>query len=496
MNTNQMNENKYGRYFPYAFLQKRALSDKNDHNFLNRLLVLAGVVALAIAAAIMVILYDEEFKNMWGELESSPMLLGIKVLFAVNILVFIWRVLLVLTRKETPLCEDQELLTCTVIIPAYNEGRQVLETMRSVARSNFPMEKLQIVCVDDGSRDDTWHWMQKGGEELGDLVELVRQPANKGKRHALYEGIKRATGQILVTIDSDSEVDPMALRQMSSVFSRNHRVGAVAGNVRVLNLSEGILPKMLDVVFTFTFDFIRLTQSRVNTVFCTPGALSGYRHCAVEPILEEWLHQRFLGKEANIGEDRAMTNKILREGWLTHFQSNAVVYTNVPTRYIGLSKMYLRWARSNVRETLAMGSFIFRKIRPEAMSGARINYCLAILKLVLAEVSKAALIWSIFSLPAMVQVNFIMGLLFAGMVPAMIHRLRHGGWDCIWAFPYIYFSTIGLSWISLYALLTPHRNGWLTRNHPQAQQVLQMLPQSRGVGELATTSVSLNNDLM
>jgi hyaluronan synthase len=61
------------------------------------------------------------------------------------------------------------------------------QTLLSIA-SDFPQHKLQILAIDDGSKDDTWYWMQSW-QELGDQITLFQQPSNKGKRHALYRGL-------------------------------------------------------------------------------------------------------------------------------------------------------------------------------------------------------------------------------------------------------------------------------------------------------------------
>ena len=97
----------------------------------------------------------------------------------------------------------------------------------------------------------------------------------------------------------------------------------------------------------------------IGFVLCTPGALSAYRKKAIEPILEHWLHQKFAGQDATIGEDRAMTNLILAQGYHVNFQKKAIVYTNTPITYHTLHKMFTRWSRSNVRETIMMNKFIF-----------------------------------------------------------------------------------------------------------------------------------------
>jgi len=256
-------------------------------------------------------------------------------------------------RPFAPLADDA-LPIVTVVIPAYNEGEQVLHTVRSVMASHYPACKMQVICVDDGSVDDTWQWMNAARKEFGKRVRLIQQPQNCGKRHALMAGFAKADGQVYVTIDSDSEVLPETLRHLVSPMGHDPRVGAVAGNVRVLNLADGAIPKMMEVSFTSAFDFIRSGQSVYGGVFCTPGALSAYRASVVAPHLTGWANQTFMGSPATIGEDRALTNLILGCGSRVVYQRDAVVLTKVPTRFSGLRRMLLRWARSNVRENLVM----------------------------------------------------------------------------------------------------------------------------------------------
>ncbi|MBU1247322.1 MAG: glycosyltransferase family 2 protein [Proteobacteria bacterium] len=424
-------------------------------------------ISLIVLATVVVINYMT-YSGDFGFLKDIPRnpvwKNGIFLLLFLNLSVLVWRIVLVMMYRPAQACNDDELKSCTVIIPAYNEGRQVLDTLHSVFLSDYPAEKLQVICVDDGSKDDTWYWMQQGRRELGTKVELIRSPKNQGKRHALNHGFLRAKGEILVTIDSDSEVAPTTLRNMISVFCRNPRVGAVAGNVRVMNTNQGLIPKMLDVAFTYSFDFIRAAQSSINTVVCTPGALSAYDHSVVTKIREKWLHQTFMGRPANIGEDRAMTNLILKEGRLVHFQSDAVVYTNVPVEYRGLCKMLLRWARSNIRETIAFSRFGFTRFRPESVLGAQVDLAHQWVRMIMTEVGKLGLVIALISWPVTTIYSLFLGVFFASLIPAFFYLLRHRSIACLWAFPYSIFMLFCLSWVSFYALLTPHKNGWLTRN--------------------------------
>lgn len=381
----------------------------------------------------------------------------------------VWRIILVLKYKPIPSVSDDQLPTCTIVVPAYNEGRQVFDTLKSLAASNYPREKMQLIAVDDGSVDDTWQWIKQAKRILAVPVLTIRQPRNQGKRQALYDGFKRSTGKVLVTVDSDSMVAPDTLRNLVTPLALNPGIGAVAGNVRVLNQTQGIIPRMVDIVFVFSFDFMRASQSMVRTVTCTPGALSAYRKSAVTGVLDKWLNQTFLGRPANIGEDRALTNMILRQGYYVVFQQNAKVFTEVPVGYAQLCKMYLRWARSNVRETIAMTTFIFTRFRRGSMLGARINLVSDVLKLTVAQlfflISWGLILWH----PAIFGSKTIIGIVLGSSLSATIYAWKFGRFSSILAFIYGFFFFAALTWIKPYALITPHHSRWMTRACPKAK---------------------------
>jgi hyaluronan synthase len=259
-------------------------------------------------------------------------------LFAFKAGFFVYTLYRYFRYKSIESVSNEELPTCTVIVPAYNEGKQVYATLMSLANSDYPVEKLQLLSIDDGSKDDTWYWMQEAKRVLGDRVVIYQQPKNMGKRHALYRGFNEGTGEVFVTVDSDSIVKKDTLRNLVSPFVTNEKCGAVAGNIRVLNNEKALIPKMLDVSFVLSFEFVRSAESSLNSVLCTPGALAAYRRTAVFACLDAWINQTFMGQPSDIGEDRAMTNMILKQGYHVLFQRNAYAYTNVPKNIRGFTK--------------------------------------------------------------------------------------------------------------------------------------------------------------
>ena len=449
--------NKYG---PYRF---------NADVFFPWLLFFTLILALALAwwqLETLKIVRAWEFVQSWST--KNYFAVGL-TLWTLSILAFrIW--FACRYRSYAPL-SDSALPTITVVIPAYNEGQQILPTVRSVMKSCYPMKKMQVICVDDGSKDDTWQWMQIAQKEFPSRVRLIRQPFNRGKRHALMAGFSKAKGQVYVTIDSDSEVLPDTLRHLVSPLESDPRVGAVAGNVRVLNLSEGAIPKMLEVSFACAFDFLRSGQSVYGGVFCTPGALSAYRAEVINPHLSNWINQTFMGRLAAIGEDRALTNLILGCGFRVVYQREAVVMTKIPVSYKGLRRMLLRWARSNVRENLVMLSFIMGRFRP-ADNGSgwiRLFSATQFFRMTLGEASKFAVAVQFYIAPVPTLVIMMLACIISASLPALVHQRRYGGWfGWRWAIPYAFFWVFCLCWISLWGLVTAPRSGWLTREPVKA----------------------------
>ncbi|MCL5405937.1 MAG: glycosyltransferase [Deltaproteobacteria bacterium] len=441
------------------------LSSKIDHLYLW---VLA--VDLIIAASLLYSRLSGKVHILRTLKHPCPPLFGIRpgaALALFGLCVLTWRIWMAWRYRACAPVAEEDLPVVTIVIPAYNEGRQVLPTVRSVMDSNYPPHKMQVICVDDGSVDDTWQWMLEAREEYPDRIQLLRQPVNSGKRQALMSGFSHAVGTVWVTIDSDSEVLPDTLLHLVSPLAADPRVGAVAGNVRVLNRADGAIPKMMEVFFTAGFDFIRAGQSVYGGVFCTPGALSAYRVSVIREQLKGWVKQAFLGTPATIGEDRALTNLVLKSGYRVVYQREAVVLTKIPATFRGLRRMLLRWARSNVRESIVMMTFVIRKFRKGDAGGGWIR-CISgmqMFRLTVGEALKVGVLAEFLMKPLPTFRVLVVGCLISSLVPAAVYELRYRTWfGWLWAVPYSFLSVFILSWISLWALMSAPRSGWLTRD--------------------------------
>lgn len=375
-------------------------------------------------------------------------------------MLLLFRTLLWFTYRPHALATRENAPRMTVVIPAYNEGAMVAKAIDSVAAANYPADRLEIIAVDDGSRDDTWQHMQRAAARHPGRVQAVRLERNSGKRVALATAFRRARGEVFVTVDSDSVVSPNALLALAGPFA-SQRIGVVAGKVLVYNRAAGLIPRMLHVRFTLAFDFIRAYQSTFGTVYCSPGALSAYRASAVLAVLDRWVNQRFLGAQATIGEDRALTNDVMRQGYDSVYQRQATVLTVVPTTYRQLCRMFLRWNRSYIREEARLALVL-----PHRPLVARIIACcdsvitnlrFPILFLTMLLLSAEFVYHPMTLLRIMVAIGAI------SLLYSLYYLRSERSLNFVYGIVFEYFSFFFMFWIFPWALLTVRARGWLTR---------------------------------
>src|SRR5882672_2006458 len=423
------------------------------------LAIFASIAALAYAAfatPLLQPLVDVALREHWSMLWVRPTIIWISM----GLVLLAMRTVLWLMYRPFAPVREEDAPALSVIIPAYNEGAMVEETIASVAAAAYPRERLQIIAIDDGSSDDTWHHIRHAALRFPGLVTPLRLADNQGKRGALAEGFRRATGDLIVTVDSDSVIERGALLAIAGPFL-DPRVGAVAGKVAVHNRRAGLIPRMLHVRFILSFDYLRSAQSVFRTVYCCPGALAAYRATVVRQVLPGWERQQFLGAPCTYGEDRALTNDVLAAGYDTVYQRSAVVHTVVPETYSKLCRMFLRWDRSYIREECRFAGIVWS--RP-LFSRVLALYESTITNLRYPVAYASIALWAANALtdPATL-VRMMLAIMVVSLVYVLYYLRSERSWDFVFGILYAYFSFFALTWIFPYAALTVRARGWLTR---------------------------------
>lgn len=239
----------------------------------------------------------------------------------------------------------------SIIVPVYNEEPSILRNcLQSLCNQDY--ESLEILVVDDGSRQrETLKRTVYDVFEQHPRLHMIYTPINVGKRHAQKFGFNRSTGNIIVTVDSDTVVPPDGVRQLVQRF-KDPSVGAVTGDVQVENHAFNILTRLIGYRYWSAFHQERAAQSFFYVLTCCSGPFSAYRKEVVDRVKDRYTSQRFLGRRCTFGDDRHLTNLVLEEGYRVVFDNRAIAYTHVPDRLRQYIKQQVRWNKSFYREML------------------------------------------------------------------------------------------------------------------------------------------------
>lgn len=218
----------------------------------------------------------------------------------------------------------------SLIVPAFNEGVTIKKSIQSLIDLDYP--NYEVIVVDDGSSDKT---LEIAREFESFQVKVIHQQ-NQGKANALNNGIRNSNGEIVVTVDADTQLKKDSLKKISARFSRNKRVGAVAGNVKVIP-EKSILNVVQGTEYTVGINLIRKAQSVLGCVMIVPGPIAALRREAIE--------QAGLFSSDTFAEDFDITMKILEKGYEVEYEDEAISYTDAPKNLEDFMKQRRRWYR-------------------------------------------------------------------------------------------------------------------------------------------------------
>jgi hyaluronan synthase len=345
--------------------------------------------------------------------------------------------------------------TVSAVIACKNEEASIGRTIDCIFASDYPSQLLEVIAVNDGSTDGTLAEMRRA-QQRHPRLKVIDFGRNLGKRHGMAAGARAARGEILVYVDSDSFVRRDTLLQLVQGFVSTD-VGAVCGHAHVQNADRNFLTRMQEVRYYVAFRVVKAAESLFGAVACCSGCLAAYRRRYVMQILDTWLAQSFLGTPATFGDDRSLTNFMLRR-YRVIYSSTATCTTLVPETYRQFFKQQLRWKKSWVRETFLASRFMWRR-HPMA---AFFFYLGGIFPVISPVVAFNALVMPVFS-PDPVSILYIYGAtLMSGLYGLYyLARMRSRLW--VYGVAFSFFYMFVLVWQTYYALLTVRRNHWGTR---------------------------------
>ena len=215
----------------------------------------------------------------------------------------------------------------SIVVPAYNEEKNIGECLSSIYALNYPKSKLEVIVVDDGSKDGTISIIKKFKG-----IKLVKQK-HLGKVEALNLGVRNSSFPFVFTVDSDTTLDKRCLRDLISPFAEEN-IGATTGNNKVKN-SNSLITWFQSVEYSMG----NLIRNSFSTTFNNGIWFSGSIACYKREVLEK------IGcfKKDTMAEDQDIALEIKKAGYKTLCVPTACGHTIVPSNIKDLYRQRVRW---------------------------------------------------------------------------------------------------------------------------------------------------------
>jgi hypothetical protein len=192
-------------------------------------------------------------------------------------------------------------------------------------------------------------------------------------------------------------------------------------------------------------------------VTCCSGCFSAYRREAISCRGWRWENQHFLGVESTFGDDRSLTNCVLRD-WRVLYEKDAISHTIVPSTFRAFVSQQTRWKRSWTRESLLVARFIWRK-HPVA---AFFTYLSIVLPLLAPAAALHAVVWGPIAQGGTLPLVYIAGIYSLAMVYSLYYVLFQDEYSLVWVYGVLFvFFYLGIMlWQTYYAIATCRTAAW------------------------------------
>jgi len=219
----------------------------------------------------------------------------------------------------------------SIVMAAYNEGKVIAETLRSLLATDYKGE-LEIIVIDDGSRDETSSEVERMSD-VDPRVRLLRQE-NRGKARALQRALAAVAHGVIVFVDADTHFQRDTLPLLLEPLA-DETIGAVSGHAKVGNLRT-FIARCQSLEYTCGFNLDRRAYTRWNCITVVPGAISAIRKEAIDRAGGLSLQ--------TLAEDTDLTLALHKDRQRIVYVPRAIAWTEAPESVRTLARQRFRWA--------------------------------------------------------------------------------------------------------------------------------------------------------
>ncbi len=247
--------------------------------------------------------------------------------------------LLVYIDKKKLLEMEKSILTISaaplvsILVPAYNEEKTILKTLKSIEQLHYPKSKLDVIVINDGSTDDT-EKIAKAYIKDKLYFRLITHH-NKGKAASLNEALNLVQGDFFACLDADSFVEADTLRKMLALYEKEGDPSlAIITPAMKVSTPTTVLQKIQWLEYIVIILIARLT-SHLDSLYVAPGPFSLYR----TEIIKN------LGgfDEHNVTEDQEIAYRVQQRNYSIKQCFDGYVYTTAPGKIRPFYLQRRRW---------------------------------------------------------------------------------------------------------------------------------------------------------
>lgn len=193
-------------------------------------------------------------------------------------------------RPDAPLKPIEDYPTVAFVIAAYNEEDYIRDKVANSLALDYPVDKLDIIFVTDGSSDRTPEILK---EYETDGIRVLHEDARKGKIHAMHRAMGYVKAEISIFSDANTELNPEALQQIVAHY-QNPKVGAVAGEKRIKVLEKDTATGAGEGIYWKYESWLKKMDSAFYSVVGAAGELFSVRTNLYEQVPENSLLDDFM----------------------------------------------------------------------------------------------------------------------------------------------------------------------------------------------------------
>ena len=232
--------------------------------------------------------------------------------------------------------EDWDPPNVSVLVPVKNEEKVVGRLLDSLVRLDYPKENLEVVVVEDESRDRTLE-ICKSYAERYPWIKVFHRDASLGKGDALNFAFHQSSGEIVATFDADDVPEEQAVKKALRYFN-SPETGAVHGFHRTLNLRESIVSR-LAAYENFLYRLSNDGKYALRLFVTFSGSNTFFRRTALEKV--------GLWDPKSLVEDAELSVRFARAHIATRL-APVECWQEMPARVGSLFKQRIRWSGGNM----------------------------------------------------------------------------------------------------------------------------------------------------